>query len=236
MTDKYLKSLIDKLNRKKTDGSVFLRPLSERVDLAKVITKVRRLPTKDISPLKFESFYFIKNDDGCYVASVYPMGDHDIHWFVLHKHRKKGHLTRAMREIILAHLFQEHDELRITINENMIGRINSIASEKVAMNLGFTKVTDSYYGSEYILDYKEPEEIIDLSGRNTGITKERLKELQNLIHSNLNSLLTIQTEIDMKIGSNLCTEELEYFIGEIRKHPNAIEDIWWERKMNWENK
>jgi hypothetical protein len=104
------------------------------------------------------------------------------------------------------------------------------------MNLGFTKVTDSYYGSKYVLDYKEPEETIDLSGRNSGITKERLEELQNLIHSNLNSLLTIQTEIDMKIGSNLCTEELEYFIGEIRKHPNAIEDIWWERKMNWENK
>jgi len=236
MTDKYLKSLIDKLNRKNTDGSIFLRPLSERVDLAKVVTKVRRLPTKDILPLKFESFYFIKNDDGYYVATVYPMGNHDIHWFVIHKHRKKGHLTRAMREIIIAHLFQEHDELKITINENMIGRKNSIASEKVAMNLGFTKVTDSYYGSEYVLDYKEPDKIIDLSGRNTGIPKERLKELQNLIHSNLNSLLTIQTEIDMKIGSNLYTEELEYFIAEIRKHSNAIEDIWWERKMNWENK
>ena len=174
---------LDTLPRINLLALIFLRPLSERVDLAKVITKARGLPTKDISPLKFERFYFIKNDDGFYVVTVYPMGDHDIHWFVLYKHRKKGHLTRAMREIILAHLFQEHDKLKITISENMIGRKKSIASEKVAMNLGFNKVTDSYYGSEYVLNYKEPEETIDLSGRNSGITKERLEELQNLIHS-----------------------------------------------------
>lgn len=236
MTDKYLKFLIDKLNKNKTEGFVFLRPLSDHVDFAKVITKVRKLPSKFISPLKLESFYFIKNDEGFYVATVYPMGDHDIHWFVLYAHRKKGYLTNAMKEIILSHLFQEHDKLKITINENMIGRKNLIASEKVATILGFKKVSDSYYGSEYVLHFEESEETIDLSGRNTGITKERLKELQNQIHSNLNSLLSIQTEIEMKLGNNSCSEELKYFIDEIRKHPNGFEDIWWERKMTWENK
>lgn len=229
MTDKYLKYLINKLNAAKTEGLIFLRPISDLVDYALVQPKVRRAPTKNISPLELEKCYFIKNNEGLYVAGVNIMS-FDIHWFVMPKHRKKGHLTKAMKEIILFHLFQDDEVLKISINENQIGRKNMLASEKVAYNLGFKKISDSYYGSKYELRFESYITTIDLSGRNTGISKERLKEIQNQIHANLNSLLLIQIECEMKLGTNGCSDELKECIALIRKHPNSLEDIWWDRK------
>ena len=233
MTDKYLRYLINKLNAGKTEGLIFLRPLSDLVDYAIVKPKVRRAPTKNISLLELEKCYFIKNNEGLYVAGVNSMS-FDIHWFVMAKHRKKGHLTKAMKEIILPHLFQDDEVLKISIDENSIGRKNRIASERVAYNLGFRKLSDSYYGSKYELHFESYISKIDLSGRNTGITKDRLKELQNQIHANLNSLLLIQIECEMKLGTNECSDELKECIDLIRKHPNRIEDIWRDRKITWE--
>lgn len=232
MKDKNLKQLLDKLNEKKTIRNLFIRTLSDHVEFAKYITPIRRAPTTKISPVKFDRFYFIKNENGVYVATVYDMCN-DLHWYVLFNFRKKGYLTNAMRNVILPHLFQEYDELRITINENLIGFKNMEASERVALNLGFEKVSTNYYGSEYILPFKKIESEVDLNGKNTGVPIERLREIQNQITSNLNSLLLIKTEIEMKLGTSICSEELEYYLDELRKLPNSIEDTWWNRKNTW---
>lgn len=73
MTNKYLKSLIDTLNKNKTDGLIHLRPLTATVDFAKVWTEKPK-PTDNISfPDGPYKFYFIKNLDGLFVATVLDM-------------------------------------------------------------------------------------------------------------------------------------------------------------------
>ena len=230
MKDKYLKSLIDRLNANNTNGLIHLRPLTDKVEFAKVWTEKPK-PTDSITD--FEGpfyFYFIKNENGYYVAAVIDMKRVcDLHCFVLPKFRRNGYLTIAMKEVILFHLFQDREEQRITINESQIGSKNFSASENVAKKLGFAKKSDNAK-SEYFLTndkYKTEDYIV---GKDTEISKERIMELRKQINFISRSLWVVQTEIDMKLGNNDYSEELKELVDEVRKHRTRIEDVWWSSK------
>lgn len=228
MTDRYLKLLINKLNNKKTDGLIFLRPLSDTVDFAKVWTEKPR-PTDNITtpdgPFKF---YFIKNNEGFYVATILDMR-HDLHWFVLPSHRKQGHLTKALKDIVLFHLFQDRKEQRVTIKENIIGRRHFLSSEKVAINLGFIKLPEED-SVEYVLYKENYKTENNIKGHNTEITKERLEELRNQINYISRLLWIVKTEIEMKLDYTDYSKELQKQVNEIRNHTWKLEDVWWKEK------
>lgn len=224
MKKEKLKSFIDRLNKNKTDGLIHLRPLSATVDFAKVWTE-KPTPIDNIfhpdGPYKF---YFIKNLDGLFVATVLDMDCDDLHWFVDNKHRGNGHLINAMKEIILFHLFQDREEQKITIDKNEIGEKNFIASQKVALIFGFKKVDNS----EYILSNS-----IYLTekfnyGQNTQLTEERKNELKRQVNYLKRSLWIIQSEIEMKLGNTNYAKELKELVDEIGKHTSRLEDAWWD--------
>ena len=226
----YFKSLIYKLNHNQTRSLIHLRPLSETVDFAKVWEEKPKPTDKIASPGGPYKFYFIKNDQGTYVASILDMW-HDLHWFVLPGYRRKGHLTKALKETILYHLFQEREEQRITIDENAIGLKNFLASEKVALRLGFKKVKENNKPA-YILKKNKYQTNNYFSGQNTLLTEARFEELKKHINFISNSLWLVQTEIEMKLGEKDMSEELIELKDNISKQRWRLYDICFKLNKN----
>jgi hypothetical protein len=221
MDNKTLIALIRKLNTGKTNELIFLRPLSKTVDFAKVWFE-KPLHTDSIYTYpQPDNFYFIKNGNGFYVGAVYDANS-DLLWFILPEFRKQGHLTKAMKEIIIAHLFQNRGQQRITINENKIGLKNFKLSEKVANSLGFKKVNIENGKAEYILVADDNIKKTDVSGTNTKITEERKETIRKQINFVARSLWLIQTELELKMGQDDNSDELKYFVEEIHKYIRRI--------------
>ena len=229
MTDTDIKRVIDGLNSNKPPFKIFLRPLSENVVLGKLWHK-EVTPTSTISrPHGPASIYLIKNDDDKFVAAVLDMVQ-DLHWYVIPGERKKGYLTKALKKTILYHLAQEREEQKISIDVGMIGENNFQASEKVALNLGFEKIIDSYC-SEYSLSLEDYETNEYISGKNTPMPKERMEELKKLMNFYSRQIWIIQSEIEMKFGDWDYSEELYELKDEIEKHITRVEDAWYRSKQ-----
>jgi RimJ/RimL family protein N-acetyltransferase len=232
MTDKTLKSLINKLNKNKSNDLIFIRPLSSKVDFAKVWIKLTNSTNKSDIPTGPHNFYFIKNDEGKYIATVYDMEDlRDLHWFVLSQNRGQGHLTKALKEVIVFHLFQDRDTQRITIDENAIGTKNFEASENVALKIGFTRVSQNEKKTEYYLTKNKYKTNIYLDGENIMISETELNELNKKIEFLAYSLKLIQTEIEMKLGSTDFSDEFNDTINDVEElYRFKMEDAWWDSK------
>lgn len=223
MTNISLQSLIENLNKNdESESLIYRKPLSITVDLAKVWLN-RPKPTDSITSSDGpDTFYFIKNNENSYVAAVYDMKK-DLHWFVLPEHRGKGYLTNAMKDTILPHLFLSRQEQRITIDADQID-FNFNASEKVALNLGFSPKNDTEYFlpkegySTYNADFQKAE----------GFSEERIQELRKQINYLSRSLWAIQTEVEMKLGKTDYSENLTDLVREIRSHTWKLEDAWWQ--------
>lgn len=225
MTNISLQSLIENLNKNdKSESLIYRKSLSTTVDLAKVWVN-RPKPTDSITSSDGpDTFYFIKNNENLYVAAVYDMKK-DLHWFVLPEYRGKGHLTNAMKDTILPHLFLNRQEQRITIDAGQID-FNFNASEKVALNLGFSPKNDTEYFlskdgySNYNTDFQ----------KTVGFSEDRIQELRKQINYLSRSLWAIQTEVEMKLGKTDYSDDLTYLVSEIRSHTWKLEDAWWQSK------
>ena len=172
----------------------------------------------------------IKNNENIFVAIVFDMKI-DLHWFVHPDFRGKGHLTEAMKNTILPHLFLTRDEQRITIKELEIGAANFEASEKVAFNLGFVKSTDGEYFISSDMFVTENYII----GENVSLSSDRIDELKKYINFLSRSLWTIQTEIEMKFGETDYSDELKDLVCQIRNHTWKLEDFYWNNNESKDN-
>jgi len=223
MTDHFLKSLLQNLNANKTDNLIHLRPLSSTITYAKVwVKKIEK--SKEL--LDFHGpydFYLIKNEQGIYLADIVDMRT-DLHWYVDEKYRGKGYLTKALKEVILYHLFQNRNEQRITIDQDAIGDVNFKASEKVALSLGFEKINTK----EYLLQNENYQIENYMAGDNTTISEEKVDSLKNQIKCLGQSLSMIQTEIEMTLGMADFVEELGETISTLNSQAFELKEIWWE--------
>lgn len=139
MTDKSIKKYIDRLNKGQGQKTIFSKHLSENIEVAKVLSK--QPSKKSISPPFEHKLYFIKNSSGVYVGAVNDGGS-DLHWYVNPKNRKKGHLTKALKNTILPHIFKEKKSQLITISKGILYYENSLS---VALAIGFTKTDENKY-------------------------------------------------------------------------------------------
>lgn len=118
MTNESIEGYIDSLNRNEFSCFIFRSMLSDKVDFAKVWAEE---PQGNVSNEGSYKFYFIKNNEGIYVAAVLDMYA-DLHVFVKSEHRKKGHLSSAINEVILPHIGRTGREKQIvTFQEPSIG-------------------------------------------------------------------------------------------------------------------
>lgn len=226
MTSDFLQSLIEKLNKNDTSSSlIYCKPLSSNVDFAKIWLDKPKLTDSVTSSDGPDIFYLIKNNENIFVAIVFDM-IRDLHWFVHPGFRGNGHLTEAMKNTIIPHLFLTKDEQRITIKEIEIGTDNFEASEKVALNLGFVKSADG----EYLLSNENFVTENYNVGEDIPISSDKIDELKKHINFLGRSLWTIQTEIEMKFGETDYSDELKDLVYQIRNHTWKLEDFYWNNK------
>lgn len=230
MTDKSLDKLINTLNRGQRKEHVFIRKLTDTVDLVKVFKDnpfiYDSINFNDLIP---DTFYCIKNNNQ-YVGIVYDMCS-DLHWFVKKEHRGNGYLTNALKQIILPFILQERDEQRITISLYGIGRQNFEASKKVAVNVGFCLHSELNEKYEYVLKYDDLDELDGIEGINMNLSKDELKKIAQKVFFYTKKLIRIQTNLEMCYGSGDETIfEFKERIEKIKYMTTRIEDIWYDYK------
>jgi hypothetical protein len=227
MKDKTIRNFIKQLNSQKNSENIYVQPLTSTVDYAHVwqnhlhpLSKVRKLDGP-------HAFYFIKNAQQEYVGAVSMMGS-DLHWVILSKFRKQGHLTCALQQVILPHIFQDNrDEQRITIDQNMIGAKNYKASIKVARSIGFVETSFFDGKSELKILRTQFKDAPYIDGHYSNISQERLEILVESAREHIKALLKIESELEMRIGFSDDVEDILLLINETKKIPALIEDAYW---------
>lgn len=219
------------LNTNDYEETILLRKINKNVDLAKVWEKEPELnDTMEIAISSFH-FFFIKDKKGNYVGAVLDM-KRDLHWYIVKDKRKKGYLTKSLREAIIPFIFSneeiKRDIQRITI-EHRIGEINYKNSKNVAESVGFKSVNESETEFELSKD-KFDWQHEDIEEKNGTITKARFHELRKrLIHS-YQQLIKISDELLMAYDDDKGLREVAEKVGYFKFR---IDDIEW--KINKEN-
>jgi hypothetical protein len=139
MTAKSITTIINGLNKNPNYRNCIKYSISNTVDLAHIWIE------NSICKHSPKTFFLIKNDHE-YVGAVVDMGT-DLHWVVLPKYRKKGHLTKALKEAILPYIFihLERENQTISIKGSEIGKKNFQHSLNTALQVGFSKVDNNNY-------------------------------------------------------------------------------------------
>ncbi|MFH4964493.1 hypothetical protein V8G69_05760 [Gaetbulibacter sp. M235] len=222
MTDKKIKEYIDRLNNKKGDETIFIRQISSLVDVARVWDEEPKL-NKDISISSLsETFFFIRNEENKYVGAVHDT-ESNLHWYVLENERKRGYLTKALKEAIMPYIFCDYycsprDTQRITIKYDFSANCYE-NSKKVAESIGFKSVNDDetefeLKKEEFKFSFNNLEEI------NKKISSERLLILRKRLDLSCRQLFKISDEFLMAYDNDNMLRQLVEDIREVR-----IQDI-----------
>ncbi|HBW81570.1 MAG TPA: hypothetical protein DEF78_17465, partial [Sphingobacterium sp.] len=215
-----LQEILDDANTGES-ASIHRRELKKNVDIAKVwLEKTKNGVQFDPLPC-----FFIKNDDGLYVGIVYDM-IYDLHWYISPNFRKRGLLTKSMREIILPYLSQTREKQSISIDSSQLIDLNYEASLKVAQNLGFQFES----GKSYVLDLEKYSLEEWIEGENNDLSQERIEFFKNQLETISYSLWKIQTEVEMNLGESVFTEEVLQLVEEIKSKRDILQDEYWDFK------
>ncbi len=109
MTPATIQKIIRRANNPIGDELIQTLPISITVSFAKVWTG-KQWNNPAAFGLEPFHFYLIKNKESEYVAAILDMTS-DLQWYVTPKHRKKGHLTKALNEVILPYILKNREEL-----------------------------------------------------------------------------------------------------------------------------
>lgn len=226
MTNREIKKYIDRLNNGKSGESIFIRPISENVDVAKVWSEQPKITDEIVGNFGSHRFFFIKNEQSKYVGAVLDM-NRDLHWFIVANSRKKGYLTNALKESILPYLFnKERGNQRLTIEKSLIGEQNYLNSRRVADKLGFKAINQDK--TEFDLKQSEFDwENENLNEKNTEIKPQRFEELRKRAFYAFKTLSKISDELLMTIDDD---KELKEVTDEVKNYTWKIEDLEWENK------
>ena len=226
MTEKEIRKYIDRLNKGIAAESIFVRQISQSVDVAKVWSKEPKMTDNIIGNFDSYRFFFIKNELNAYVGAVLDMY-HDLHWYIVPKYRKKGYLSTALREAILPYIFYEVREIqRISIEHDAIGETNYINSKSVAEKLGFTAINESE--TEFELQKENFEwDYENLDDTNSEIDAKRFEILRKRAFFAYKILYKISDELLMTVNDD---KELKEIADEVKKYTLKIEDLEWENK------
>lgn len=195
MTDKYIIQLINKLNRNPNHKDCLKVGIGKNVELAHIWYK------EGFSDSHIPYTYFLIKDNYKYIGAVLDMTN-DLHWVIHPKHRKKGHLSKALKQVILPYILEEMSriEQKISIKRYEIGEINYQNSLKVALNVGFKQIDEV----NLVLDYNAlDEEEYRLDYKYKGLTKDELDKQISELQSIIKSLNKINSTIEFAFGKQI---------------------------------
>jgi len=224
MTEREIRKYIDRLNNGKASESIFTRPISKTVEVAKVWPEQPKMTDSIIGNFGSYRFFFIKNESDKYIGAVLDMYQ-DLHWYIVPKSRKQGYLTTALKESILPYLFYDEREVqRITIEKGTIGEKNYFNSKNVALKLGFIPVDDDE--SEFELKQTDFNwDCESLKETSSVISSDRFKQLRKRAYYAYKMLYKISDELLMNLNDD---KDLKEVADEVRKYTWKIEDLEWE--------
>jgi hypothetical protein len=226
MTSKDIKKYIDRLNIGRYLETIFIRPISKNISVAKVWPAIPKISDPVNIGCPSYTFFFIKNEDQKFVGAVLDMNS-DLHWFVTRQYRKKGYLTTALKNVILPYLLDDKDAVRITISKGLEDEDYS-NSKKVALAVGF-KPLDS---DETIFEIKTEEFdslFDDTFDQNTEITPERILLLRRRVSLMSKLLYQISDELSMAYYDD---QGLHNVAAEVSYFNTKIDDIAWKYQKN----
>lgn len=223
MTEKEIRKYIDRLNNGKGQESIFTRPISETVEVSKVWSEQPKITDSIVGDFASYKFFFIKNPLGVYVGAILDMYS-DLHWYIVPKQRKNGHLTKALKESVLPHIFYDEREVqRITIQEG-IGIENYTNSKNVAVKIGFKPTNEDE--TEFKLNKSdfnwEDENLIE---QVKSIGNERIELLRKRVNYASKILLKVSDELQIAYDDD---KELSEISSKVKSHTLKIEDLMWE--------
>lgn len=224
MTEKELKNYIRLINSGKYEERIFLRQISSNVYFSKVWKTLPKVTDPARCFTDSYRIFFIKDDSDGFIGAVLDMVN-DLHWFISPRHRKKGHLTKALKKAILPYLFNEGREIQVvTISDDEICDKNYQNSKRVALNLGFKEMDNN----EFVLtkdsfDSSEDEHMeID-----TKLHQERLDILKKRISYASRILYKISDELKMAADNDV---DLFSTAKVVENYTFKIDDIFWEEQ------
>lgn len=221
MTEKEIRKYINLLNKGVAEELIFLRQINHFVEVAKVWTKEPKITDNISGNFCSYRFFFIKNELKEYVGAVFDMYD-DLHWYIVPKFRKKGYLSRALKEAILPYIYEERETQKISIDRYAIGMVNYINSKKVALKLGFKELNETKFELErenFNWEYENIEEI------DSVIDSERYEILRKRAYFAYKILYKISDELLIKINDD---KDLKKIADEVGKYTWKIEDLEWD--------
>lgn len=195
MTDKYIIQLINKLNRFPNYKDCVKVGIGKNVEIAHIWYK------EGFSDSHVPYTYFLIKDNDNYVGAVLDM-THDLHWVVLPKHRKKGHLSKALKNVILPYLLEKTDRLeqKISINRSQIGETNYQNSLRVALNVGFKQIDEE----NLVFDYNSlDEEEYQLDFQYKGLPEEEFNNCINQLQKLAKQINIIGSKIELSYGKSI---------------------------------
>lgn len=222
-----IRRYIDRLNSEKGQESIFTRPISETVEVSKVWSEQPKKADSVIGNFSSHRFFFIKNTFGIYVGAILDMHS-DLHWYIVPKQRKKGHLSRALKESVLPHIFYEEREVqRITIQKG-IEKENYANSKNVAIKIGFKSTNE--HDTEFELKKSEFNwEDENLIEHVKSIGKERIEILRKRVNYASKILLKVSDELQIAYNDD---KELSEISSQVKSYTWKIEDLMWEYEKN----
>ncbi len=210
-----IKTLLFRLENKTHEDLFVSKALSENVVFSKVwlkeIKKNDSIAEGSDGPF---TFYFIKSNEGAFIGAVLDQL-HNLYFYMLPAYRSKGHMSRALADTILPHLFQDRYFQRISCNQTY-NHYSNRAAKAIIQKLGFVN-TAGEGSRDFILYHNlflNPDERANLA-HHTGcangteeIPQNRIEELSKQIYYASRLLAMVQAEIEMRLGDTEYAQSL----------------------------
>jgi hypothetical protein len=217
MTDEALSYIIDILNKDRTPDLIFLRPLAQNIFIGKVWVNNA---TGEVAKGGGYTIFFVQNRAKTFVAAVIDMGRQDLHVFVKPRHRKKGHLVKALRSVILPYLFATgRDEQRITFKTQE-------ATHHAAV-VGFRLLSDT-------TAVIAPADIPELPAPSPGTIppcERQIERIKQRLETAADLLRMARDEVEATLGEDEA-ENLNYYAERVAEEERTISDLWQDLKAS----
>jgi hypothetical protein len=198
------RALLNRLNKNASDKMVFYKAIAANVDYG-IGWFPGSVSKKGLTPSDGPyRLYLIKHQDGQYVGLVLDASSFDLHYYTLPAYRGQSHLSNALRNYILPHIFSvlKRKIQHITINPSRLGPKGYSSSRHLAAAVGF-KFTGTDNGiDQFSLNAAGFKNFIPESVPLIPMPHERAQEIQQTIKLHTTELKKVLSEFEVKFGVN----------------------------------
>lgn len=203
MTENSLKNYIRCFNLNRWKYPVSFFDINKNVTVGKIFPDYFKGKIIDI---KTERYFFIKNDNQC-VGIIFDM-DTDLHWFILKKYRRQGHLYNALQNSILPFLKSEG-------KNNQRCTAATAEGEQYLLRFGFKQQSDN----TYLLSLNDFESFNDNTIQRTPLRNDQIINIRSKLYLLSKELHIIANSLECAYNNDY---DLNSFASDLIEHAREI--------------